>query len=101
MVRRTREMLKITNDQNAGCGAVLRLEGQVAGRWVNELRLACSDRIATPLTLDLKNVTFIDAAGVAFFDEVWTEITVINCSLFVATQLKDVMAQRWVADDEF
>jgi hypothetical protein len=24
----------------------------------------------------------------------WTEITVINCSLFVAAQLKDVMARR-------
>jgi anti-anti-sigma regulatory factor len=94
MVGPTREMLKITNDQNAGRGAVLRLEGQVAGRWVNELRLACSDRgITAPLTLDLKNVTFIDAAGVAFFDEVWTDITVINCSLFVAVQLKDVMAR--------
>jgi len=88
-------MLKITNDQNAGCGAVLRLEGQVAGQWVNELRLVCSDRCrTTPLTLDLKNVTFIDAAGVAFFDEVWTEITVINCSLFVAAQLKDVTARK-------
>ena len=79
MVGRTREMLKITNDQTAGCGAVLRLEGQVAGRWVNELRLACSDRgITTPLTLDLKNVTFIDGAGVDFFDDVWTDISVIN-----------------------
>ena len=97
MVGRTREMLKITKDQNAqpDCGAVLRLEGQVAGRWVNELRLACSDRgITTPLTLDVKNVTFIDAAGVAFFDEVWTEITVINCSLFVAAQLKDVITRK-------
>lgn len=93
-------MLKITHDQDArlGGGTVLRLEGQVAGRWVDELRQACNDsRVTPPLTLDLKNVTFIDSAGITFFVEVWTEITVVNCSLFAAEQLRDVTARKQTA----
>lgn len=94
-------MLKITHDQAArpDGGTVLRLEGQVAGRWVEELRLACSDsRLTPPLTLDLRNVTFIDPSGIAFFVERWAEITVVNCSLFAAEQLKGAIARRQPAE---
>ena len=94
-------MLKITHGQDArlGGGTVLRLEGQVAGRWVDELRLACTDASLTPpLTLDLKNVTFIDPSGIAFFVERWAEITVVNCSLFAAEQLKDAIARKQLVE---
>ena len=96
LIGRTDSMLKITRDQDArpDGGTLFRLEGQIAGRWVDELRLACTGSRVPPLTLDLKNVTFIDAAGIAFFDEVWTEITLVNCSLFAAEQLKDVMQRH-------
>jgi|KBSMisStandDraft_5_1062788.scaffolds.fasta_scaffold430540_2 hypothetical protein len=96
LIGRTDSMLKITRDQDArpDGGTLFRLEGQIAGRWVDELRLACTGSRVPPLTLDLKNVTFIDAAGIAFFDEVWTEITLVNCSLFAAEQLKDLTARK-------
>jgi anti-anti-sigma regulatory factor len=91
-------MLKITADSEAAVDAsVLRLEGQVAGEWVEELRRAYQSsrqQLDRPLTLDLTNVTFIDSAGITFFEEVWGEVTVINCSLFAAEQLKAVMARR-------
>ena len=50
-----------------------------------------------PVTLDLTNVTFIDSAGIAFFGEVLTDVTLVNCSLFAAELLKDLMVgQRQV-----
>lgn len=90
-------MLKITRDQHARSdgGTLLRLEGQITGPWVDELRLACrGSHVRAPIELDLRNVTFIDTAGLAFFDEVWTEITVVNCSLFAAEQLKDLTSRK-------
>ena len=72
--------------------AVLTLEGQITGRWVDELRRAydAHHRVARPLTIDLRDVTFIDQAGVGFFDEVYIHVTLVNCSLFAAEQLKPV-----------
>ena len=90
-------MLKISYDENAADAATLKLEGQVAGRWVHELRQAYAERrrnIGQALTVDLKDVTFIDSAGVAFFNEIWAHIRVVNCSLFAAEQLKDVLSRR-------
>ena len=86
-------MLKITHGSEK---ATLRLEGQVAGPWVAELRRAYTEasQLNPPVTLDLKNVTFIDAAGVAFFEQVATEGTLINCSLFAAEQLKSVLTRQ-------
>jgi anti-anti-sigma regulatory factor len=86
-------MLKITHGSEK---ATLRLEGQVAGPWVDELRRAYTEasQLNRPFTLDLKNVTFIDAAGVAFFEQIATEVTLINCSLFAAEQLKSVLTRQ-------
>jgi len=89
-------MLKITHDTGRGSAAILKLEGQVAGRWVQELRHAfCESRRRSrqPTTLDLKDVTFIDSDCLAFFEEVGTHIRLINCSLFATEQLKDVLAR--------
>jgi anti-anti-sigma regulatory factor len=93
-------MLKITEHANpAGEGAILRLEGRVAGPWVDELRRVCTERrqhanAHDPLALDLRDVSFIDPAGIAFFDEISGEIGLINCSLFAAEQLKAVMERH-------
>jgi anti-anti-sigma regulatory factor len=87
-------MLRITEQTTAeGSNAVLRLEGRVAGLWVDELRrefTARHRRGGPPVQFDLEKVSFIDNAGIEFFDEVATEIRVVNCSLFAAEQLKDV-----------
>jgi anti-anti-sigma regulatory factor len=77
--------------------AILKLEGQVTGPWVDELRRVCNERIEDqsgephPLVLDLAGVFFIDADGVALFQELAARhVTVTNCSLFVTEQLKEV-----------
>jgi len=74
----------------------LALDGQVSGRWVAELRRVFDAHpgAARPLTIDLRGVTFIDQAGVAFFDEVCGDVTLVNCSLFAAEQLKPVMERQ-------
>lgn len=76
---------------------LLRLEGQVTGPWVEELRRVCNEVInqnghgAHPLVLDLTNVFFIDADGVALFRYLAAHrVTLTNCSVFVAEQLKEV-----------
>jgi anti-anti-sigma regulatory factor len=77
--------------------ALLRLEGQVTGPWVEELRRVCHETIGEssdgfhPLVLDLADVFFIDADGVALFQELAARrVTVTNGSLLVAEQLKEV-----------
>ena len=90
-------MLKISFQPRPSAGdAVLTLEGQVAGQWVAELRRSCDEYlgIARPLTIDLRDVTFIDRSGVAFFDEVYCHVTLVNCSLFAAEQLKPVIERH-------
>ena len=89
-------MLKITQE-TSGDGITLRLEGRIAGRWVGELWRVYHDRrqhSRVALTIDLTNVTFIDAAGIAFFEDVADEIALVNCSLFAAERLKSVVARQ-------
>jgi anti-anti-sigma regulatory factor len=93
-------MLRITPATMAGDkseGMLLRLEGQVTGRWVEELRRVCNETIghngngAHPLVLDLTDVLFIDADGVALFRELTARrVSLTNSSLFVTEQLKEV-----------
>jgi anti-anti-sigma regulatory factor len=56
-------VLKITAASTNG-GTTLRVEGRVAGEWVDELSRAIAgvDRDAS-ITLDLAQVTFVDAIG--------------------------------------
>ena len=91
-------MLRITEQPATGdASTVLRLEGRIAGLWVSELRREVRNRRQRdrrPLVLDLEQVSFIDKAGLDFFDEVGPEVFLINCSLFAAEQLKDVMQRH-------
>jgi len=96
-------MLRINVGTTADDQAVvlLRLEGQVTGPWVEELRRVCAETIGDgrdevhPLVLDLTDVFFIDAEGVALFRELAVRhVTVTNGSLFVTEQLKEVCHVR-------
>lgn len=91
-------MLRITHDIDATtAGAILRLEGRVVGPWVETLRQACLEQAATPrrpLTIDLRDVTYIDSAGIALFDEIFPTVTMINSSLFAVEQLKAVIERH-------
>jgi hypothetical protein len=59
-------MLKITIDTTSG-GTTLKLEGRLAGPWVNELERAwlgaLTDQASRPIVMDLCGATFIDAKG--------------------------------------
>jgi anti-anti-sigma regulatory factor len=75
----------------------LRLEGQVRGPWVEELRRACGQflgkngHVGNRLVLDLAEVSFIDADGVTLFRELTARrVLITNCSPYVAEQLKEV-----------
>ena len=92
-------MLRIAPDETRSDGAdVLRLEGDVVGRWVKELGRTCEERLASQgrrLVLDLKDVTFIDVDGIELFRELSARhVELTNCSLFVAEQLRELTPCR-------
>src|SRR5215203_2174077 len=82
-------------------GPSLKLEGQLAGPWVKALRqahdehvklLSAVDAAPTPrLALDLADVSFIDASGVALLRALVTEgVELKNRSAYVTELLKEV-----------
>ncbi len=92
-------MLRISHagEASADDRECLRLEGQVRGPWVVELRRVCAEAISSNgpvvprLVLDLRDVSFIDAEGIELFRELSAHrISLTNCSPFVAEQLKEV-----------
>jgi len=87
-------MLRITKDPRETDVVVLRLSGQVKGRWVSELSRACGDAAeggTRPVSLDLSEVSFIDLDGVALLRELRARrVRLTNCSIFAAEQLKEV-----------
>jgi anti-anti-sigma regulatory factor len=88
-------MLKISRaETDRGETRVLKIEGQVMGAWVEELRRACveaadgNDRHRA-LILDLQGVSFLDANAVALCHELAARhVALTNCSPFIAEQLK-------------
>jgi hypothetical protein len=69
-------MLRITVVESNARAVTLRVEGRVAGPWVEELRTSCSvhtGREPIQLHLELEDVSFADAAGIAFLKELREE----------------------------
>jgi ABC-type transporter Mla MlaB component len=84
-------MLRITAIESRTSGTALRLEGRLAGPWVHELARACEAALDGngSLSLDLEGTSFVDAGGVALLGRLRERrVTVVNCSPFVAEQLK-------------
>lgn len=85
-------MLKIERVQTAKEGsATLRLEGQVVGPWVEEVKRSCESIFSkgSRLTLDLSDVFFVDRNGVELFRSLrGRQVELLNCSPLVATLLK-------------
>jgi hypothetical protein len=86
-------MLKITVVESSSRAVRLRVEGRATGRWVEELRSACELqglRDGIRLTLDLADVSFVDAAGIELLKELrMRNVTLLSPSPLVAEQLKD------------
>lgn len=87
-------MLRITVVESSSEGVRLRVEGRVMGGWVEELRRSCEVHALCDgirLTLDLADVSFVDAAGIELLKELRSRcVTLLSPSPFVTEQLKGV-----------
>ena len=84
-------MLMISEAGTANLSVTLKLEGRVVGPWVAELRQVCEKLLTEgrALKLDLADVTFADADGVAVLTGFKTRgVTLKDCSPFVDEQLR-------------
>jgi anti-anti-sigma regulatory factor len=91
-------MLRITRTTLDRSTPMLRLEGQVTGQWVEELRRTCLETLAErgldhpALVLDLAGVSFLDPEGIGLFRELTLRhVRVTHQSPFIAEQLKGVV----------
>ena len=89
-------MLRISRTSTEG-RTTLTLEGEINGRWVEELRSECDRTLDDTegdrkVVLDLANVSSIDATGLELLRELTSRcVTVENCSPYVAELLRDVI----------
>jgi ABC-type transporter Mla MlaB component len=84
-------MLKISKSGAPKHSITLRLEGRVAGPWVEELRRICEPFLEEDraLKLDLADVSYADAEGVATLNRFKSRgVQLKNCSPFVEQQIK-------------
>jgi anti-anti-sigma factor len=94
-------MLRIFPATSTGGAKVIRLEGQVSGRWVEQLRHTCDELLQSKggrpdrLVLDLAEVSFIDTDGLALFRDLSSRhVTLSNRSLFAAELLKEIEQEK-------
>lgn len=83
-------MLMITRSEGSDLTRTLKIEGKLLAPWIGELESACCEPHVTPgrVCLDLRDLTFIDAAGARFLASLIREgARVIACSGFVAEML--------------
>lgn len=83
-------MMRVSVVQSSSQTITLRVEGEVKGRWVEELRRMCEESLSrhTQLILDLAGMTLIDVDGIALFRVLMDRRVVFaNPSLFIAEQL--------------
>ena len=88
-------MLKISQTRIPHHSITLKLEGRIVGPWVEELRRICEPLLAEDraLTLDLAEVSYVDAEGVATLNGFKSRgVKLKNCSPFVEQQMKST---RW------
>ncbi len=84
-------MLKILADGPSDQDVTLRLDGRVAGRWVDVLRKSCEVALnrGARLALDLGNVSFVDReGGVLLRSLIERQVGLANVSPFVAEQIR-------------
>jgi ABC-type transporter Mla MlaB component len=86
-------MLRITVVESSKIAVTLRVEGRITGPWVEELRTACNVHTVpdnVQLSLELADVSFADAAGIALLKELRSRgVGLIRATPFLAEQLKD------------
>ena len=84
-------MLMITKVVQSDREYILQLDGSISGQWIELLRESAASVLAEGLvlTLDLKNICFIDCEGLALIKNLMGRgLRQVNAPLFVAEQLK-------------
>ena len=84
-------MLKLTRVVQSKQEITLQLDGSVAGQWIELLRESAESMLdeGLGLTLDLKNICFIDCEGLTVIKSLMDRgVRQVNAPLFVAEQLK-------------
>jgi ABC-type transporter Mla MlaB component len=90
-------MLKITRVTQSNKEITLQLDGRVAGQWIELLRESAESILeeGRRLTLDLKNICFIDCEGIALIKSLMgRRVQQVNAPLFVAEQLRKCEAAQ-------
>jgi ABC-type transporter Mla MlaB component len=86
-------MLRITVVEASKIAVTLRAEGRITGPWVEELRTACNAHTfpdEVQLSLELADISFADAAGIALLRELRNRgVGLIHTTPFLAEQLKE------------
>ena len=84
-------MLRIERVRLAGGADSLRVEGKVAGPWVEELRQMAETCLATSprLVLDLSGTVFVDKEGVRLLRRLKGSLVEIRGSSCFVTELLD------------
>ena len=75
----------------------MQLDGRVAGQWIELLRESAESVLeeGLQLTLDLKNICFIDCEGLALIKSLMGRgVQQVNAPLFVAEQLRKCEAKQ-------
>jgi ABC-type transporter Mla MlaB component len=84
-------MLKITKFATSNQEITLQLDGRVTGQWIELLRDSAESVLDEEmrLSLDLKNICFIDCEGLAVIKSlIGRGVRQVNAPLFVAEQLR-------------
>jgi anti-anti-sigma factor len=84
-------MLRISIVESPGELFTLRVEGQVKGCGVDELRRSCEQVLGrgSRLRLDLADVSFADSCGIALLKNMsCRQVALVNLSPFIGEQLK-------------
>jgi len=86
-------MLRITVVESSRIAVTLRIEGRIAGPWVEELRTACNVHTFpgdVELSLQLTDISFADAAGIALLRELRDRgVSLVGTTPFLTEQLKN------------
>ncbi len=87
-------MLKVTINNKQGFLETWELEGKLSGEWVIELKRCWMDRIAqqgVPLQVNLKSVSFIDAAGKQLLKEMHMRgVKIKGCGCMIRAVVEEI-----------
>jgi anti-anti-sigma regulatory factor len=89
-------MLRITVSAESETAVTLKLEGQIASAWVPEFAKECRRCLARPrqLSLDFRDVTYIDAHGRRILGELRRDhVDIVNCPTLIR-ELLDESARK-------